>query len=112
MNRVTVVASIQGPGSTNHVGLNSTQSKDRQLILILFVDVSVYIICSVILSVALMYQQVANDQTASLFDAQVISFLLATGTFCNFIPYCIVFYTNILISKTFRSGVKSVFLCK
>ncbi len=89
-----------------------SRSKDRQFCLILFTDISIYIIFSFMLSAILMYQQMTQYNVKSPFQTQVDLFLKYVATFINYISICIGCYTNIIISKTFRKSIKDILLCK
>ncbi|UJR12482.1 hypothetical protein I4U23_016657 [Adineta vaga] len=92
--------------------LRSARSKDHQLIQILLVDVSIYLIFSLMPSIILMYQQITQYQSRSTVQTRLDSFLASTASFGAYIPFCISCYTNFLVSKTFRQGVKSVLTCR
>jgi hypothetical protein len=88
------------------------RSKDRQFCLILFTDISIYIIFSLMLSVILMYEQITQYNVKSPLETQVDLFLKYLATFINYISISIGCYTNIIISKTFRKNIKDIVLCK
>ncbi|UJR18082.1 hypothetical protein I4U23_004982 [Adineta vaga] len=89
--------------------LRTTRPKDRQLIRLLLVDISVYIIFSLMISFVLMYQQLNQSRVESFFRIQIQIFLLSIALFCSYIPFCIVCYTNLLVSKSFRQEVRNIF---
>ncbi|UJR09626.1 hypothetical protein I4U23_013860 [Adineta vaga] len=102
--------SVSGAAPTG--SLRSTHSKDRQLIRILLIDISVYVIFSLMLSSVLMYQQITQYQPKNRAQTYLDGFLVSTSTFSAYIPSCIGCFTNIVVSKTFRQEVKTIFLCK
>jgi hypothetical protein len=104
---VTGVAGEQGVGVSR-----STHSKDRQLFRILLVDVGVYLIFNSMMSVVLTYQQIFKDQSQTNDDFRIRGFLLLVSVFSGYIPSCIGFYNNLLVSTTFRHQAKNVLMCK
>lgn len=92
--------------------LRSVHSKDRQLIRILLMDISTYVIFSLMISIVFMYQQINQDKSGDSVYVHTQVFLVGVGIFSSCIPFCIECYTNILISKTFRHEVKKIFMCK
>jgi len=92
--------------------MNASQSKDRQLIRILLMDIIVYIFFSSMIALVLMYAQITQYRSKDTVQLQVDAFLVNTGTFSAYIPFCIGCYTNLLVSKTFRREVKNFFMCK
>jgi hypothetical protein len=71
----------------------SRSSKDRQLILMLLMDI-------------LMYQQITQNQLKSSDRLQIETIIRNTCLFSAGIPFCLACYTNLLVSKTFRNEVK------
>jgi hypothetical protein len=59
----------------------SAHSKDRQLIQILLVDISVYIIFSLMISIVLMYQQLTQYQLKSSVQDQIDALLLVVALY-------------------------------
>jgi len=93
-------------------GLYAINSKDRQLVLILLTEISLYMIFSWMEAIFLMYEQLTQYNTKSLVQSQIELFISDVGGFSYYIPFCIGFYTNLLVSKTFRSEVKKILFCK
>ena len=89
----------------------STHSKDRQLLRILLVDVGAYLIFTSMMSVVLTYQQIVKNQSQTNDDFQIRGFFLLVSIFSGYIPSCIGYYKNLLVSKTFRHEAKKVLLC-
>ena len=87
-------------------------SKDRQLLRILLIDTTIYVIFILMINVVLMYQQFNNYLAKDPVEIQIQNFLLTCGVFSTYIPFCIGCYTNFLASKTFRSEIKKILLCK
>jgi len=112
VGRVAPILALSGSRAAVTGGMNSPQSKDRQLIRILLVDILVYIIFSLMISVVLMYQQITQYELETVVQADIDAFLASTGIFSAYIPFCIGCYTNSLVSTTFRREVKNVLMCK
>ncbi|CAF1074138.1 unnamed protein product [Adineta steineri] len=93
-------------------GLYLKHSKDRQFIQILFIDIIVYIIFSLMISAVFMYQQFAQYKSYNLISVQILGFLTSIATFSSYIPFCFGFYTNFIMSKQFRHEVKHYILCQ
>jgi hypothetical protein len=91
-------------------GLNSTRSKDRQLMLILLSDIMIYIICTSMLSGVNMYQLFTKYNVKSYEQTQIFSFLNYVSIFINYIRFCVECYTNLVVSKSFRNELKNTIL--
>jgi hypothetical protein len=89
-----------------------TSSKDRQLVLMLLIDIVIYIAFSAVMVIIIMRQQITQYQTKDLVQIQFEIFLRNVATFSVNIPFCVGLYTNLFVSKTFRSEVKRVFWCR
>jgi hypothetical protein len=111
LRRNTVAPVLTTTGTIVRGHLQPRRSKDRQFALMLFIDISTYIIFSFMLSVILMYQQITQYDVKSPIQTQFGLFLKNLATFINYISTCIGCYTNILISKTFRKSIKDIVLC-
>ena len=101
---------IDGERGVNVSRLN--HSKDRQLLLILLVDVGVYLIFNSMLSVVLTYQQIFGNQSQSNDDFRIRGFFLLVSVFSGYIPSCIGFYNYLVVSATFRNEAKKVLMWK
>jgi hypothetical protein len=66
VHRVTTVPALSNTGMTLGAGSSAVHAKNRQLIRILLMDISNYIIFSSASSVFVMYQQVTQYNTKSL----------------------------------------------
>ena len=110
--RARVILDFVPPGTRVEHSLYSAQSKDRQLIRILLVDTSIYFIFILMPSVVTMYQQVTQNEPKSFNETQLTVFLIYVSAFSGYIPFCIGFYTNLFVSKTFRNELKNTLLCK
>ena len=89
-----------------------THCKDRQLLRILLVDVGVYLIFTSMMSVVLTYQQIVKDQSQSNDEVRIRAFYMLVSGFSGYIPSCIGFYSNVLVSTTFRHTAKKILMCK
>jgi hypothetical protein len=110
--RITPARALINNGRGVNVGLRSVHSKDRQLIKILLVDTSIYIIFDTMIAAILLYEQVTQNQSQTSVETAMQSFLFDVSVFSTYIPFCIGCYTNLLVSKTFRNEVKNILMCK
>jgi hypothetical protein len=111
VHRVAVGSnSTSGIGNPTVNGLNTSRSKDRQLILMLLVDITIYIFFSLIMSITLMYEQVTLNRPKTDEVFQIGIFVKTVSMFTVHIPFCINSYANLLVSKTFRKEVKELLL--
>jgi hypothetical protein len=88
---------------------HAIQSKDQQLIRMLLVDIISFVICKLPSTIVLIYRQITqyNDKSD---DQQVIELsILQLSFFWYFVDNGIGCYTNILVSKTFRTELKRMF---
>ncbi|UJR11520.1 hypothetical protein I4U23_015701 [Adineta vaga] len=83
---------------------NSVLLKNRQFTLMLLIEILIYIAFNSMLSIIGIYQQFATDES----QARFTFFIRIIGSFVTYIPLV----GNFFISKTFRSEVKRIFLCK
>ncbi|CAF1116458.1 unnamed protein product [Adineta steineri] len=90
------------------VDVRPTHSKDRQLVQILIVDISIYIIFSAMMPPILIYLQTLQTRSSNFAEIQLTIILLDVAIFSSYIPFCVGFYTNFLVSKTFRYEVKNI----
>jgi hypothetical protein len=103
--KTTNVAADGNTSQTNH-------SKDRQLLRVMLVDVSIYLTFSCMMSVVLIYQLIITDESPSAVEIQLRGFYLNVSIFISYIPVCIGFYNNLLISKAFRKDTIRLLTCK
>jgi len=86
------------------------QSKDRQLMRMLLVDIMSFVICKCPSSFFLMYQQITQYVEKSAEQQSIEQSILFLTYFLYYIENGISCYTNILVSKTFRAELKGIFL--
>ncbi|CAF0834105.1 unnamed protein product [Adineta steineri] len=86
------------------------RSKDQQLVRMLLVNIIAFFICKFPSTLILIYQQITQyDEKTS--DRQVIEqSVLQLAFFLYYIDNGIDCYTNILVSKTFRTELKRIFV--
>jgi hypothetical protein len=96
----------------NELPSTPNRPKDRQLFLMLFMDIIFYIIFSFMLSSVTLYEQLTQYNVKSPVQIQFDLLLRYVATFINYISTCIGCYTNFLISKTFSMEIKKIILCK
>jgi hypothetical protein len=82
--------------------------RDRQFILMLFIDNIIYVLCTIPRPIYLIYTQVTQYQTKSVERQAIEGFFNSLSLFLTFIPTCVGFYTNFLVSNTFRQHFKKV----
>jgi len=104
--------STSGIGNQTTSGLNSARSKDRQLIVMLLVDITIYVFFSFIIAISLMYEQITLGRSKTPEVFQVETFIKSVSMFTAHIPFCLNSYANLLVSKTFRKEVKDLLLWK
>jgi hypothetical protein len=99
--------------NTTVVGRTYTvQSKDRQLIYMLLMEIIVYIISRFPSTVFLIYQQITLYQTKSPEQTSAEQMIAIITYFVGFIDSSINCYTNILVSKNFRAELKRILRCR
>ncbi|CAF1097142.1 unnamed protein product [Adineta steineri] len=111
IRRVRHNASTIGTGTVVVVGgAHTFQSKDQQLIRMLFIDILGYIICKYPGTIMLIYQQITQYDIKSDERQQIEQAILELTVFLYFVENCIGCYTNMIASKTFRTELKRIFL--
>lgn len=113
VRRITIAStSTSGISHYPTTNLVSSRSRDRQLILMLFVDITIYIFFSLILAISLMYEQITlkRPKTPDVYYTE--AFIKSIAMFTAHIPFCINSYANLLVSKAFRKEVKDLLLRK
>jgi hypothetical protein len=86
------------------------QSKDRQLIRMLLMEISVYILARFPATIFLIYGQITQYEMKSIEQTIIEQFIENITYFTGFIDSSVSCYTNILVSKTFRLELKRIFL--
>jgi hypothetical protein len=99
--RARVAPDLSIGGTTMENNLHSAASKDRQLILMLRIDITIYASFSFMYAIFLMYQQIKIENSVRNIC------LFSIG-----IPFCSSCYGNLFASKTFRKEVKKVISCR
>ncbi len=115
VRRVASVPALTATGTRMRNDLSTittSRSRDRQLFLMLFIDIIVYIIFSFMLSAVHVNEQITQYNVKSPVQTQFGLFLRFVAIFINYISTCIGCYTNFLISKTFRIEIKKIILCR
>ncbi|UJR19194.1 hypothetical protein I4U23_022324 [Adineta vaga] len=91
-------------------GAPSVQAKDRQLVLILLINIIIYVPFSSVLPVLLLYNQFTQYNSKSIETVYTEYFVFRVATYCIYVPYCLTSYAQLLMSKTFRKELKNVIL--
>ncbi len=86
--------------------LRTMNKKDFQLLRCLYIHNIVYIICSIVLAVGVVYSTIIKYQTQMSMEQAVSNFLNSFGTFLHYIPYCGSFFIFVSVSKAFRQELK------
>ncbi|CAF1097103.1 unnamed protein product [Adineta steineri] len=110
ISRVKHDASTRGAGSVVIGRSHTLQSKDQQLIRMLFIDILSYIACKYPVSIMLIYQQITAYVNKSDERQQIEQSILGFTSFLYFVENSIGCYTNILASKAFRAELKRILL--
>ncbi|CAF0793164.1 unnamed protein product [Adineta steineri] len=110
IRRVTHNSSTRGTASVVIGTQHTFQSKDQQLIRMLFIDILSYIICKYPVTIMQIYQQVTKYDVKSDERQQIEQAVLELTTFFYFVENSIGCYTNIFASKAFRAELKRILL--
>ncbi|CAF3125111.1 unnamed protein product [Rotaria sp. Silwood2] len=86
--------------------IRSMNKKDFQLLCCLYAHNIVYIVCSILLVVDLVYGTAIRYDIQKSFDRTVDNFLNNFGSFLHYIPYCTSFFIFVCLSKAFRQELK------
>lgn len=95
--------------NTEHVEMSRPyiiQTKDKQLIRILLVDIVAFSIFKFPVAILLIYQEITQYNTKSSEQQMIEQSLLQISYFWYFIDSSISCYTNLWVSKTFRTELK------
>jgi hypothetical protein len=95
-----------GIAMTNNIQSNS--SKDRQLIAMLLMDSSIYALFSFVFAIYLIYVQVTQNYVKSINRSLIENFVQSISLYSIAIPFCTSCYSNLIVSKTYRSELKKV----
>ncbi|CAF1113921.1 unnamed protein product [Adineta ricciae] len=82
------------------------ESKDRQLIRMLLVEIVTYILCKTPITIILIYREVTRYVEKNAERNLIEQYVFLLITFVFYIENSIGCYTNILVSKTFRVELK------
>ncbi|CAF1142494.1 unnamed protein product [Adineta ricciae] len=86
------------------------ESKDRQLIRMLLVEIVTYILCKTPIMIFLIYREVTRDVKKNEERNLIEQYVLLLTSFVFYIENSIGCYANILVSKTFRVELKRILL--
>ncbi|CAF1321358.1 unnamed protein product [Adineta ricciae] len=107
--RLTHVEHFSKTKSIGATGSRSKFTKERQMMYMLFMDISIYALFSITFAAFLMYQQITQNQVKGSEQVAIESVVRNMCLFSAGIPFCLSCYTNLLVSKTFRSEGKKFF---
>ncbi|CAF0746150.1 unnamed protein product [Adineta steineri] len=85
---------------------NIIHRKNQQLIRMLSTEILICIMINFIHPSVLLYEQITQNKIQDYNHTIINQFLISISTFILHIPYCLSFYTNLIVSKTFRTEVK------
>jgi hypothetical protein len=85
---------------------------NRLLGRILFMDTIVYVLFRLPIGIFLMYEQIIQNYIRTSEQKQIELFITLNCIFSAYIPSSIGCYLNLFISKTFRTEIKNIILCK
>ena len=106
MLRVTAAATTSVSGTTTGGSLYTASTKDRQLIFMLLMDMTIYGLFSFMFAIFLIYQQITQDYIKTMERIQIENVFRNLCLFSIDISICISCYANLIVSKTFRKEVK------
>jgi hypothetical protein len=109
--RVTAAPSLSVNRTATEGGANSS-SKDRQMFIMLVMDIIIYAPFSFGLAIFLMYQQIIQNSLTTIEQVLIQSILTNIFLFGAGIPFCTSCYANLIVSKAFRKEVKRVLSCQ
>jgi hypothetical protein len=90
--------------------LQSTSSKDRQMMFMLLMDITIYGFFSFIYGIYLIYEEITQNDVKSYDRIEIESNLQYPFIYSFAIPFCTSCYTNLIASKTYRKELKKVVL--
>jgi hypothetical protein len=88
--------------------LQLISSKDRQMVLMLFMDITIYALFSCVYGIYLIYEQITQNDVKSDDRIQIERNVEYICLYIAGIPFCTSCYTNLIASKTFRNEVKKI----
>jgi hypothetical protein len=108
MRRVGPLPSLSVSRTAVEGQQQSASSKDRQLIFMLRLDITIYGLFSFVFAIFLIYQQITQDYIKSPERAQIEVAIRNLCLFSIDVPLCTSCYSNLIASKTFRKEVKKI----
>ena len=93
-------------------GRQQMTPKDRQLVLMLLVDIGSYFTFNAMLSIVYMHEQITQAQIQTIEQIRTNMFFRLTAVFLSYVPHCADLYGHLLVSRTFRREVKRLLSCK
>lgn len=110
MHRRLVRPFISGHRLRTHGNNTISFRNDRQFIRMLLTEVTIYIMFGFINPSVLLYRQITQYQIKSRVVLAEEQLIISISTFSLHVPFCISFYTNFIVSKTFRKVTKNIIL--
>ncbi|UJR20372.1 hypothetical protein I4U23_023504 [Adineta vaga] len=91
------------------IGTQANTAKNRQMLWMLFLDITIYVLFSFTFAIFLMYQQITQNHFKNVEQQEIELVIRYLCLFSIAVPFCVSFYTNLIVSKTFRKEVRKVF---
>ena len=108
--RINPISTVPTSGAAPIRNGLAGHSKDRQLLQMLLIDISIYIIFNIMIAVVLIKQEFGPKSITDPVEAQLQNLLLRIAGVSNYIPFCIECYVKLLASKAFRQEVKRILM--
>ncbi|CAF0839469.1 unnamed protein product [Adineta steineri] len=109
LGRIQATVDISAVRTMPKHNSNSFSRKDRQWILMLFMEITIYGLCSSPFAMYLIYAQITQNQIKTYERLELENMISFIFIFTAAIPFCTACYTNLIVSKTFRTEVKKIF---
>ncbi|CAF1269518.1 unnamed protein product [Adineta steineri] len=111
LQRVRIAPDLSVSRTVVENSSQATAKKDRQMILMLLIDIIISALFSFVYAIYLLYLQITQNYNKTTDRTEIEDRIGYLCLFCIGIPYCVSCYANLIVSKTFRNEVKKVFLC-
>ena len=106
------LVSISSVSVVEKISSSLVRTRDREIVIVLAKDIVVYILFSSISSIIFLYELITQHHVKDVARIQLEHYIRYMGIFCVSVPFCVSFYTNMLLSKTFRREVKQLIDCR
>ena len=96
----------------SHPNHSLIPSRDRETTIMLIKDMILYLTFNSLTSIFILYELITQNHPKDLEHIEIEHFVRYIGIFFAGLPFCIVFYTNLLVSKLYRQQVLRYFSLK